>query len=189
MPEKREEVGSESVMRLRALAHPLRWKLLDLVASEGTATVSRCAEVLGESVASCSYHLSILGKYGYLEQLRDGPGRERPWRSVGEGQTLGPQGPEPEDQLASEAAVAAFLTHEFERLRSRHTPRSNEPPEWVAASRLYGSTQWLTAEELQQIARVFRAELDRYDGRSAEQRPEGARETRVFFSTSVHPRT
>lgn len=183
-----EEALPESAKRLRALAHPLRWKLIDVVSSEGEATVSRCSEVLGESVATCSYHLSILGKYGYLEQVRDRPGRERPWRSVGEGQTLGPQGPEPEDQLASEAAVAAFLTHEFERMRSRHTTRSNEPPEWVAASNLAGSTVWVTAEELQEIARVFRAELDRYDGRSPELRPEGAREARVFFSTSVRPR-
>jgi hypothetical protein len=39
---------------LRALAHPLRWRLIDLIDSEATATATRCAEILGESVASCS---------------------------------------------------------------------------------------------------------------------------------------
>src|ERR1700689_171342 len=75
---------------LRALAHPLRWKLIDLLGSEGTATATRCAEVLGESVASCSYHLGILGKYGYAEMLPDQPGREKPWRLSSVVQNLSP---------------------------------------------------------------------------------------------------
>jgi len=32
-------------LALRALAHPLRWKLIDLLGSEGSATATRCAEV------------------------------------------------------------------------------------------------------------------------------------------------
>ena len=55
---------SRDALTLRALTHPLRWKLLDLIGSELSATATRCAEVLGESVASCSYHLGILAKYG-----------------------------------------------------------------------------------------------------------------------------
>lgn len=189
MAEPVEEPGGESAKRLRALAHPLRWKLLDLIHSEGTATVSRCSEVLGESVATCSYHLSILGKYGYLEQIRDQPGRERPWRWVGHGQTLGPQGTDPEDQLASEAAIAAFLDHELERMKARQTPRSKEPAEWSAATAFMGSTMWVTAQELQDVMHELRAVLERFDERSDDpaQRPEGAREARVFFSTSVRP--
>jgi len=191
MAEPTDEPRSESAKRLRALAHPLRWKLLDLIHSEGTATVSRCAEVLGESVATCSYHLSILGKYGYLEQLRDQPGRERPWRWIGDGQTLGPQGTDPEDQLASEAAIAAFLDHELERMKARQTPRSTESAEWAAASAFMGSTMWVTAAELEAIMRELRAVLMRFDERSGDPglRPDGAREARVFFSTSVRPRS
>src|SRR5580692_2398436 len=41
---------------LRALAHPLRWQLIDLIGSETTVTATRCAEVLGQTVANCSYH-------------------------------------------------------------------------------------------------------------------------------------
>jgi hypothetical protein len=58
-------------MALRALAHPLRWKLLDLLGSEESATATRCAEVIGHSVASCGYHLGILAKYGYVEPVPD----------------------------------------------------------------------------------------------------------------------
>jgi hypothetical protein len=77
---------------LRALAHPLRWQLLDLIGSETTATATRCAEVLGESVASCSYHLGILGKYGYIELVPGRAGKEKPWRLASREQNLVPDG-------------------------------------------------------------------------------------------------
>src|SRR2546430_9958735 len=67
-------------LALRALAHPLRWKLIDLIGSEQSATATRCAEVLGESVASCGYHLGILAKYGYIEPVPDRTGRQKPGR-------------------------------------------------------------------------------------------------------------
>src|SRR6476661_3980084 len=63
----REQGSSAAVQSrtsLRALAHPLRWRLIDLLDSTGQATATQCAEALGETVASCAYHLSILGKYG-----------------------------------------------------------------------------------------------------------------------------
>src|SRR5215213_4049628 len=65
---------------MRALAHPLRLELLDLLAVEGTATATRCAEALGESQASCSFHLRQLAKYGFVEEAEPASWRERPWR-------------------------------------------------------------------------------------------------------------
>ena len=181
--------ASDSATRLRALAHPLRWKLLDLVSSEGEATATRCSQVLGESVASCSYHLGILGKYGYLQQVTDTPGREKPWRPLERTQNLSAQGPELEDQLASEAAVEAFLDHEFERIKARQRLRAGEPTAWRKASRVGGSSMWVTAEELQAITEALTPLLHRYEERAEDpsQRPPGAREARVFFSTSVQP--
>ncbi len=87
MPDQKEPLISDP-KRLRALAHPLRWKLIDLIDSEQTATATRCAEVLGESVASCSYHLNMLAKYDYVEQALGGQGREKPWRLVSRGQSF-----------------------------------------------------------------------------------------------------
>src|SRR5450755_3872470 len=90
---------------LRALAHPLRWQLIDLIGSETTATATRCAEVLGESVASCSYHLGILGKYGYIELVPGQAGKEKPWRLASPDQDLSPPGLDMEGTLAAEAAT------------------------------------------------------------------------------------
>jgi hypothetical protein len=179
-----------AAVRLRALAHPLRWKLFDLVFREGTATATRCAELTGESVASCSYHLNILGKYGYLEQV-PGSGKEKPWRSVSTRQDLSAPGPDLEDQRASEAATEAFLEYEFDRLRTWWQRRETEPPEWRDATGVAGSTMWVTAEELRQIHDELTPILRRYTQRSEDPalRPSGARAARVFFYTAVSPRS
>jgi hypothetical protein len=176
-------------LRLRALAHPLRWKLLDLLASEGSATATRCAEVLGESVASCSYHLGVLGKYGYIEPVPGTSGREKPWRSTSARQDLSAHGLDAEDELAAEAASEAFLDHELERMKTRLRRVSLEPSEWRDASGAGGSTMHVTAHELREIKDEMMAVLLRYEDRGGDAglRPPGAREARVFFSTSVDP--
>ena len=109
--EQRPEDGGRGALALRALAHPLRWKLIDVLGSEDAATATRCAEVLGESVASCAYHLGILAKYGYIEPVPDHAGREKPWRMASYEQMLSSDG------LGVEGELAA-------RGRDGHLPRS-----------------------------------------------------------------
>ncbi len=183
-----DEPGTAAV-RLRALAHPLRWRLLDAVSQEGTATATRCAELTGESVASCSYHLNILGKYGYLEPV-PGAGKEKPWRAASLHQDLSAPGPDLEDELASEAATEAFLDHEYARLRAWRRQLAAQPEQWRQASGLGGSSMWVTPAELAQIKDEMMAILDRYTRRwdEPEQRPADARVGRVFFYTAVSPR-
>jgi DNA-binding transcriptional ArsR family regulator len=66
---------------IRALAHPLRLDLMQLLGAGGPATAAQCGRVLGASQASCSFHLRQLAKYGFVVDA--GPGRdrrERQWR-------------------------------------------------------------------------------------------------------------
>ena len=58
---------------------PTRLELLDFLHEAGEATATECSRRLGESVASCSFHLRMLGKYGYIEPA-ERRGREKPWR-------------------------------------------------------------------------------------------------------------
>src|SRR5216683_7080410 len=67
---------------LRALAHPIRMSLLGLLRTEGPLTATRAGELLGESSASCSFHLRQLAKYGLAEEAGGGRGRERPWQAT-----------------------------------------------------------------------------------------------------------
>src|SRR5437899_2278397 len=114
-------------LTLRALAHPLRWHLLDLIASEGSATATQCSHVLGESVASCSYHLGVLAKYGYIELVPGHPGREKPWRVTSMRQDLSAEGLDQPGAAAALAATEAFLDHEVVRIKERLRRQGAEP--------------------------------------------------------------
>jgi len=177
-------------LALRALAHPLRWKLIDLIGSEQSATATRCAEVLGESVASCGYHLGILAKYGYIEPVPDRTGREKPWRLATRRQNLSAEGLDEDGALAAQAAFEVFLDHELERIKDRRRRVDVEPLEWREASYVSGSTQWMTAAELKEVKDLLTEIQERYGDRADDQarRPPGAREVRVFAVTSVAPR-
>jgi hypothetical protein len=170
---------------LRALAHPLRWKLLDLIGSEDSATATRCAEVLGESVASCSYHLGILGKYGYIEPVSDQAGREKPWRLASWRQMFDPQGLDVDGKLAAEAAAEAFLDHELARIKARMRSGSLEPTVWQP--RFEGMTTWLTEAEFTALKEQLRSVLEPFGSRSEDPglRPAGSREARLFYAASV----
>lgn len=174
---------------LRALAHPLRWQLIDLIGSETTATATRCAEVLGESVASCSYHLGILGKYGYIELVPRQAGKEKPWRLASQQQNLDPGDLDIEGALAAEGAAEVFLDHELARMKQRLSRLGLEPEPWRAASLLIGNTTWMTAEELRDITDQLKQLLLTHSERAADpaSRPPGAREVRLFGVTSVAP--
>lgn len=174
---------------LRALAHPLRWRLIDVLGSELSATATRCAEVLGESVASCSYHLGVLGKYGYIELVPDQPGREKPWRLTSLDQDLAPEGLDNEGKLAAEAVVEVFLDHEVARMKARLRHYDLEPEPWRNASRMLGTSTWMTAAELQEITDQLMRLLVWHEERATDPaaRPAGAREVRLFAATSVAP--
>ncbi len=187
--EVRPAESRASALALRALAHPLRWKLIDVLGHEGSATATRCAEVLTESVASCAYHLGILAKYGYIEPLPGQAGREKPWRLASYRQDLSAEGLGIEGELAAEAATAVFLDHEFARTRERLRTRTIEPPEWREPSRMLGASMWVTVEEFSELSDQLVELAQRYTDRFAEpgKRPAGAREARVFLSISVAP--
>src|SRR5687768_17326223 len=70
---------------LRALAHPLRVRIYDILSQYGPQTASTLAERLGESSGSTSYHLRALAKHDLIREATErGTGRERWWeRPVG----------------------------------------------------------------------------------------------------------
>lgn len=66
---------------MRALTHPLRLDLMELLAADGPATAAACGRALGVPQANCSFHLRQLAKYGYVEEAASGTDRrERRWR-------------------------------------------------------------------------------------------------------------
>jgi DNA-binding transcriptional ArsR family regulator len=70
---------------LRALAHPLRVRIYDILSQYGPQTASSLAGRLGESSGSTSYHLRALAKHDLIREVEGkGSTRERWWeRPVG----------------------------------------------------------------------------------------------------------
>lgn len=183
-------------LRLRALAHPLRWQLLDVVASEGSATATRCAELTGESVASCAYHLGILAKYGYLEPVPGVRGREKPWRPTtqltADLAAADADAASRSDAEAGTAAAIAFLQSQTDLIRTRLLRESQEPPEWRDTSLMAAALVYVTPPELRQIKEELGAllqKLDKFSERAADpaKRPAGSRPARLFLTSYPDP--
>lgn len=67
---------------LKAVAHPLRVRLLGALRLDGPATASELGRRFGESSGSTSYHLRQLARFGYVEEDPDQPNaRDKRWRA------------------------------------------------------------------------------------------------------------
>ncbi|MBX9425251.1 MULTISPECIES: helix-turn-helix domain-containing protein [Streptomyces] len=167
---------------LRAYAHPLRMSLVGLLRGNGPFTATRAAELTGESVASCSYHLRILAKYGLVEEAPGGRGREKPWRATAR-YTEWPE--YSEDATVAEAADAlgaAVAERYFERVTRAMEKRHRLPREWREAEEFGDSLLHLTPEELTGLGERIDELLRPYEARTSDPslRPEGARPVTVL---------
>ncbi|WP_419994861.1 winged helix-turn-helix domain-containing protein [Streptomyces boninensis] len=163
---------------LRALSHPTRMELVGLLRIEGPFTATRAAELTGESVASCSYHLRMLAKYGLVEEAEGGRGREKPWRATAKYTTWSDAfNTDSEVRVAAaevlSAAVAERYFSQFSHAieTRRHLPQAWREAEWSGDDLIY-----LTAAELVDLTEKISALVDQYAGRfhDPSRRPEGA---------------
>lgn len=187
MAEERRQITDPKA--LRALAHPLRWKLIEILGREGSATATQCAQETGESVANCSYHLNLLAKYDYVEKAEGGQGREKPWRLVNDSQAWSDVGMDTEGALAAQAASSAFLDHALTLIRERQLTAAAEPTEWREVLGIDNSNPFMTPAEVEDLRKAVTSIMDRYHERRAkpELRPDGARSVNIFLSTTVAP--
>jgi DNA-binding transcriptional ArsR family regulator len=162
---------------LRALAHPLRLRLVGVLRLQGPLTATRAAELLGESSASTSFHLRQLAKYGLVEEAGGGRGRERPWRATSMFTGLPDVADTPELAAASGLLNAVIAEGYFEQVMRWLERREGEPREWQEAAQFGDTFLWVTADELRELGREQEALLDRFLERQTrpELRPPGAR--------------
>lgn len=169
-------------MALRAIAHPVRMRLLELVAVAGQATATELAEQVGESPANTSWHLRQLAKYGFIEPATGGSGRERPWRYVPRSYSSGGSDEDPELAAASDASELMVSEREFEQLRAWTLRRRGEPAEWIDAAFTLQTVTWLTPQEFgelkEQLYPLFMTHIERVLDPS--RRPADGRLARLF---------
>lgn len=164
---------------LRALAHPVRFALLDLLA-ERPLTASQCAERLGQTPANCSYHLRQLARFGHVRRVEGGRGRERYWAAREEAIEIAEDGPGGE--AAARAVGDAVDDHRMAAWRAFTERRRSEPESWREASLSTDVVTWLTEEELVAITQGMYALFTPYMGRDTapHARPANARAVRFF---------
>jgi DNA-binding transcriptional ArsR family regulator len=171
--------------RIRALSHPLRLEMIDIL-DDGPHTATQCAAVTGESVASCSFHLRMLAKYGYIEPAPRS-GREKPWQLTSSTQEIQPDVNDPDSLRAVEAMAGVYVDREVEHIHRWLARATTEPPEWIHGSTVSGASIWVSAEEMDELSKTVQALTNRFAGRRSDpnERPAGSRPVRVF--TAVHP--
>jgi predicted ArsR family transcriptional regulator len=133
---------------LKALAHPLRVSLVNHLLAVGPRTASECAEEVGSSASNCSWHLRQLARFGFVERVESGDGRERPWRATEVGFDFGSFDDDPTVRTQQDA-LAALQLNEDNRLLQRFLDRQHEVSrEWLDAASLHGYALNVTPEEL-----------------------------------------
>jgi DNA-binding transcriptional ArsR family regulator len=172
---------------LRALAHPLRMRLLRVLSLEGELTATEAAEHVGESPSSCSFHLRQLAKYGFVEEAERGPGRRRPWRRVVTGMRFELLHDDPEAGAAASALAGVLREGYLERIRHAAETFHALPPAWQAVTGHSDAVVYLTPDELRELDDAVLALLRRHRERIADPstRPEGARAIEVLLF--AHP--
>ena len=164
---------------LRALAHPLRLDLVELLGVLGQGTAAECARRLGTSQASCSFHLRQLAKYGFVEEAEPSEdSRERPWRLTDLEQSWSADAGPAADQLER-----VFVQRETDRILG-WLAADDAPEAWRKSSFVGGATVPLTVAELESIRAELRAALEPFVGRLGDRSnwPPDARPVRILLA-------
>ena len=160
---------------MRALAHPVRMRMLSELRSRGPLPVGALAVTFGIAPGSASYHLRTLAAHHFVveapELARDG--RERWWRAAAEMTSWDPaaaQG-DPERWAALDVLRRAVLRGYVEKLEAGLEAEATLPREWVAASFQGDDRLDLTVAELAELRAELTTVFDRWHARSDRDRP------------------
>lgn len=156
----RDTVELTDPRALRALAHPTRLTLVGLLRRDGPMTATRAGERIGESAASCSYHLRQLARWGLVEEAGGGHGRERPWRATARATSWKVTSPDQAEPSAALSSMVAQLYHQ--RILASLGALPGQPPAWQRALQLIDRELLLTPEQLEALGQALLEVLDRF---------------------------
>jgi len=159
---------------LKALAHPLRVRIFDLLSTHGPQTASSLASMLGETSGSTSYHLRTLSAHDLIHEVEGrGTARER-WWELPEGRIDIP-GPSQSMSPANRAA-AQIVSSEFFRLRHEtlmsyvNRPDTDVPEGWkdtgLIATTLLEMTPSQMAGLKDELMAVVDSAVERFRGQT-----------------------
>ena len=140
---------------LKALAHPLRVRIFDILSQYGPQTASSLAERLGESSGATSYHLRALAKHDLIREVEGrGTARERWWErprgavSISSEESLRT----PSGRAASQIVVTETYRQRHEQLMRFIDESLRDEGEIHPAAELSTATTRLTRAQFTEIA-------------------------------------
>jgi len=172
---------------LKALAHPLRVRIFDLLSERGPQTASSLAALVGETSGSTSYHLRALAAHDLIQEVEGrGTARERWWeRPKGRIDLPGPDS----SMTPANRASAQIVTSEFFRLRHEtlmaylNRDEANVPPEWRDAGLVATTYLDMTAAQVETLKDELMAVVDSAIERYRDQTGPGVR--RISLRTEM----
>jgi len=171
-PERMLDAGA-----LRALAHPLRVQMYDILSQYGPQTASSLAQLTGESSGSTSYHLRALAKHDLIREVAGrGSGRERWWeRPKGSISFTNPEVMKtPSGRAATQVIMSEFLNRRHQQLM-RYVGESIRSPEDLddAAAMISTSTLRVTEAQAHEVTDRLLALLNEISDQYRDQEGEG----------------
>ncbi len=174
---------------LKALSHPLRLRLYELLQARGPATATTLSAHVDEAVGLLSYHLRKLAEHGYVEEAPElgADGRERWWRSVPGGVSwssadfLG----DPGDRAVAAAAERVLLGRQLDRLREYKDAADAWGADWVDAALASDSLFLLTPDEMRRLSDELKEVILRWSDREVP--ADGQHREHAFMFTHLFP--
>ncbi len=161
---------------IRALTHPVRLALLEVLATEGALTATEAGELIGESPTTCSFHFRQLEKYGFTEVAATGPGRQRRWKIAQVGMNFSDTTDDAELNIAATSLSRLVTDRAIARMQQFQETKSNYPKEWQVVSDSTEFILFVTPKELAELNDEVLALLTRFHSRltDIDTRPDGS---------------
>ncbi|MFI5783178.1 winged helix-turn-helix domain-containing protein [Nocardia sp. NPDC051570] len=168
---------------MRALAHPTRLALLELLAAHGSLTATEAAQYLDESPTNCAFHLRALSKYGFVEEVDGGGGRRRPWRRKHLGFSYSDTSDSAESSLAAAKLSEVLWEGWLSKARTALYRRPILPQKWRAVTGVSEHVLFVTDTELAELNRQMDATLSQFRDRQVDQgrRPAGSKAIQILI--------
>jgi DNA-binding transcriptional ArsR family regulator len=181
--DERKIARLKDAREMRALAHPLRLRLLGELRLRGPQSVGMLCDLLDEAPGSISYHVGKLAEFGFVEPApelaRDR--RERWWRAAQDQTSWDPVEAldDPERRSASDSLRRAVLRGNVASLERYLEAEPTMEREWVRGTTIGDTFLHLTSDELLELGGDLEALVARWQARSD---PERAQAGPVTFA-------
>jgi DNA-binding transcriptional ArsR family regulator len=167
---------------MRALAHPVRVRILGELQRGGPSTATRLSPVVGATPSVTSWHLRHLAEHGMVRDAAGhGSGRERWWEAVSRGYRLTAEGPGALE--AGQALQAVMEEVDGDVVGDWHRDvEPTLPREWLELAGRSSTRVLVTLEEQRALDAAWEELLAPYVLRKDDPAsvPEGARSVRLL---------